>query len=606
MEHLVEDQFQNYRGDFLPVNIFTIDDVKKGATSKAREEIVRAAEGRMGYDFPHISATMFMNFKRTGNRVDYEDVYFGKRRALNDLVLGEVLEGKGRFLDDIINGIFSICEESAWQLPAHNSYIRDTPQLLLPDTDRPVLDLFACETGAQLATVYHLLKQPLDEISEFVCKRILSELEQRILTPYLNEHFWWMGHGDDPMCNWTIWCTQNILLTASQIPMEAKRLSQVVRKACAGADFFLKDYGDDGCCNEGAQYYHHAGLCLYLTIDLLDRICPGAFASLWKQPKIINIAEYICNMHVEGQYFINYADCSPIAGRGGVREYLFGKAIASEPLMSFASLDYVQSEVPYLPDEINLSYRLLTVMHESETRAYASAHPSQLAPHNVWYESVGIFIARDDHTCLSMKAGCNDDSHNHNDTGSPILYIDGKPVLIDVGVESYTKKTFSPQRYEIWSMQSAYHNLPTIAGYDQLPGREYAAHAVTVNTDLTEITMDIAPAYPAESGIEHYIRTVSFEPQAGKHAKISIVDHFNFREGVDGDVILNLMTYEKPTLDGGILSIGDLCAFKVEGISGYQIEEIPITDPRLQIAWKHDIYRVCMAAVSDTITIRSI
>ncbi len=41
-----------------------------------------------------------------------------------------------------------ICEESAWQLPAHNSYIRDTPQLPLPDTTRPIVDLFAAETGA--------------------------------------------------------------------------------------------------------------------------------------------------------------------------------------------------------------------------------------------------------------------------------------------------------------------------------------------------------------------------------------------------------------------------------------------------------------------------
>jgi hypothetical protein len=37
----------------------------------------------------------------------------------------------------------------------------------------------------------------------------------------------------------------------------------------------------------------------------------------------------------------------------------------------------------------------------------------------------------------------------------------GKPVIIDVGVKR-VRKTFSPQRYEIWTMQSAYHSLPTI------------------------------------------------------------------------------------------------------------------------------------------------
>ena len=81
---------------------------------------------------------------------------------------------------------------------------------------------------------------------------------------------------------------------------------------------------------------------------------------------------------------------------------------------------------------------------------------------DVYYKSVGLFVARDDTLCLAVKAGDNADSHNHNDTGSFTVYKNGLPLIIDVGVESYTQKTFSPRRYEIWTMQSAYHNLPTI------------------------------------------------------------------------------------------------------------------------------------------------
>lgn len=98
-------------------------------------------------------------------------------------------------------GIFSICEESAWQLPPHNSYERDTPQLLLPDATQPVLDLFACETGAILGTVCYLLKEKLDAISPFLTRCIAYELDHRIFTPYLTRHFWWMGNGSEPMNN---------------------------------------------------------------------------------------------------------------------------------------------------------------------------------------------------------------------------------------------------------------------------------------------------------------------------------------------------------------------------------------------------------------------
>ena len=68
------------------------------------------------------------------------------------------------------------------------------------------------------------------------------------------------------------------------------------------------------------------------------------------------------------------------------------------------------------------------------------------APHDVWYPSVGILVSRRGAYALGGKAGSNADSHNHNDVGSVTLYRDGRPLLIDVGVETYSTKTFSPQR----------------------------------------------------------------------------------------------------------------------------------------------------------------
>ena len=46
--------------------------------------------------------------------------------------------------------------------------------------------------------------------------------------------------------------------------------------------------------------------------------------------------------------------------------------------------------------------------------------------------------------------------------GNVVVFVDGKPVIVDAGVETYTRKTFSAERYTIWTMQSAYHTLPTI------------------------------------------------------------------------------------------------------------------------------------------------
>ena len=122
----------------------------EGLPAALKELLIQAGEAKLGYEFPVIRATDYMRFKRDGDRAAFEALYFAKRNALNDLIQAECVEHQGRFLDDILNGIYSICEETAWQLPAHNSYIRDTPQLILPDVTRPVMDLFACETGAGL------------------------------------------------------------------------------------------------------------------------------------------------------------------------------------------------------------------------------------------------------------------------------------------------------------------------------------------------------------------------------------------------------------------------------------------------------------------------
>ncbi|WP_099469088.1 heparinase II/III domain-containing protein [Konateibacter massiliensis] len=560
-----------------------------------KKRLIHLGEKYADFCFEGLPATSFMAFSRTGNRVDYEEIYFNKRRALNALVMAERVENTGRFMDDIVNGIFSLCEESGWQLPAHNSYIRDTPQLLLPDASLPVLDLFACETGALLATLSYLLADKLDAFSPVITKRIADELDKRIFAPYFTCHFWWMGNGKEPMCNWTIWCTQNILIAAFLSGLSPTRKQEVLLKACKSVDYFLKDYGDDGCCDEGAQYYRHAGLCLFNTMEVLNSVSGDYFSKLYFNTKIRNIASYILNVHVDGEYYINFADCSPIAGRAGVREFLFGKRIQNTELMKFAAQDYKADENTLLPQEINLFYRMQAAVTAEEILSYDTE--GDILREDIYYESVGIFKVHDASTCLAVKAGDNNDSHNHNDTGSFTVYKRGRPMLIDVGVESYSKKTFSPERYEIWTMQSSYHNLPEIDGVMQKNGEKYRAIDVmpSIEADKASISMDIAPAYPLKS-LKYYKRSVSLI----RDEKIVVQDCW---EGCDS-VVLNLMTYEKPVVQSNdYILIGDLGSVTVEGACSIEAEEIPITDKRLQTAWKHSIYRLRLTAVGESLQI---
>ncbi|MGC6175617.1 heparinase II/III domain-containing protein [Lacrimispora sp. 38-1] len=553
-----------------------------------RSRLIKNGEEYLHFDYPSLTATDFMEFSRTGNRSHFQDKMFLRRTALNSLVLAECAEYKGRFLDDIINGLYLICEENAWQLPAHNSYIRDTPQFILPDVTRPVIDLFAAETGAVLSMAEYLLRRELLQISPFLSAMINKNLEERIFTPYLNEHFWWMGDGKSHMNNWTVWCTQNVLLSAFTRETDEPGKRQILDKACRSMDYFLDEYGEDGCCDEGAQYYRHAGLCLFNCLELLNGITDNSFEPVYLNEKIRNIAAYILNVHIDGIYYVNFADCSPVAGRCGAREFLFGKRTKNQELMAFSASDYQNSEDPLDVSEHNLFYRLQTVFTHAEMQAF-DKNPS-IRHKDFWYESVGIFIARDEQRCLAVKAGDNDDSHNHNDTGSFTIYKNGRPLLIDVGVETYTKKTFSPERYEIWTMQSRYHNLPSFLDGDteiiQKDGASYAAKNVSyeLGSSVCSITMDIADAYP-DDRIHSYQRSAVLE----KGGQIVIKDHY---EGALLQPVLSLMFYEEPIIEGNRIIIGNLGSLTVTGCSHMKKECIPITDDRLKTTWKHDIYRV--------------
>lgn len=600
MEALLSNIAGKYEGElcsFQPVPKAAIRQAYEKLDESLKRKIIQAGEEYLGYRYPGIYATDFMDFLRTGNRVNFEAVYFQKRHALMLLVMAECVEHQGRFMDDIVNGIFSLCEESAWQLPAHNSYIRDTPQLLLPDIERPVLDLFACETAEILSMIHYLLEEELDAFSPLIHKRIFHELHTRIISPYLKEHFWWMGKEDESMNNWTVWCTQNVLLTVFLTDCNASVRKEVFKKAALSCDCFLKEYGEDGCCDEGASYYRHAGLCLFHCLTMLDRVSNHAFSSIFTEKKIQNIASYILNVHVDDQYYFNFADCSPIAGRAGVREYLFGKAAGLPDLCYFAARDFQADEDRLsLQDQnqINLFYQMLTLFHYDEIMAQDTSNP--VTHRDIYYESVGLFIARNNRFSLAVKAGDNNDSHNHNDTGSFTLYQSGQPLFVDIGVESYTKKTFSPQRYEIWTMQSGYHNLPAINGLDQMDGASCRAEDVSVSMGShAEISMDLSHAYPLLDESVFYHRTVQFYKEQNK---IVLRDETNA-----SDVVLNFITYEKPEVNEHTILIGSIGKAVFEGASLLTVETLPVTDARLKTAWKHDLYRIRLKLTEETFTL---
>ncbi len=90
---------------------------------------------------------------------------------------------------------------------------------------------------------------------------------------------------------------------------------------------------------------------------------------------------------------------------------------------------------------------------------------------------------------LAVQAAENQRSNGHNDSGSFIVFHDGWPVFVDVGLEAYSAKSFGPNRYSLWTMLSAFHNLPAVGGVMQSSAKqEYEASKVVYRSgDLRRI-----------------------------------------------------------------------------------------------------------------------
>lgn len=596
----------------------------EGLDEELKSNIIKKGEESLAKPWTQLLISDFTIYSKTGDRVTFENKYFPRRRKLNNLIIAECVENKGRFMDEILNGLYLILDETTWCLPCHNSYVRNDPSEILPDPSRPIIDLFDAETGALVAMAEYLLRPAFAKISPYISKRINDTLKQRIFDPYLNEHFWWMGNGLEPMCNWTPWCTQNVLICA--LTRDEEILSEEIKrtfleKAAVSCDFFLDEYGIDGCCDEGASYFSHAAVCLSGVLGLMDgALRSSKFEELFKEKILRNMAAYITKMHVDGKYYINFADCSPLPGARTARDFLFGVMVNDKSLMNMACRDLKSADwdEKLVTDEINLMYHILQVF---SYKYMMNHHDEPCIPDDVWFDSTGLMISRDGKYVLAAKAGDNGDSHNHNDVGSFTVYKKGKPLIIDLGVGTYTRQTFSPDRYGIWTMQSQFHNVPSFIdcpkeeeealldklGQDsnedyrgkyivmQTDGVEFKASDVKCVLDKDELlsgngkstlTMEIAGAY-SDSSVYSYVRKITHR----KNESIVIEDEYVGKKRA----IMTLMTELKPEVvekDGEfILKIGRRGQVKIKGADGLKVQYYPIKDERLKPAWPKGVYR---------------
>jgi hypothetical protein len=581
----------------------------EGLPEPVRRDLIANGEPYLGYSWPSLPATLFLEYARNGNRSRYEHEHFARRNALTDLIVVECVEGKGRFLDDIVNGVWALCEESFWGVPAHVGVQKAGSGL--PDWAEPIVDLFAAETGESLAWTYYLLGEQLDRVSPLVRRRIRDEIDRRILTPCLErDDFGWMGFGGGRVNNWNPWCNSNGLTCALLVEPNEPRRIKAVAKIVRSLDYFFDAYADDGGCDEGPGYWGRAPASLLDGLELLHSATQGAI-NVYDQPLVREMGRYIYRVHIADDYFVNFADASAKVRPPGELVYRYGRRIGDDRLASFgaylSALERGEGAGFRGKGGYTVGRYLPEIFHDTELRQ-ARAQPPLVR--DAWLDGIQVMTARDAEGTakgffLAAKGGHNAESHNHNDVGNFIVYRDGRPILIDAGVETYSRQTFSAQRYKIWTMQSAYHNLPTIAGVLQSPGRQFAARAVRyeANDDHAQLQLDLAGAYPPQANLKSWLREI----RLNRGKDIEVTESYT-REKPANEITLTLLTPCRVQ----VLKEGQLLLDTVDGPEPRPrvrvvfdrgrlkpvLETIPIEDSHLRSVWPAQLTRILLKAES--------
>jgi hypothetical protein len=496
---------------------------KKILPDSVSARLIQNGEACLTAPFPNVPASVTLDFFRNGNRSRYENISFGKRNRLWGLVLAESVEGKGRFLDAVLDGVWSISEETFWGASAHLFLQKGGKGL--PDVEAPAVDLFAAETAATLAWTDYFLGPELDSISPLIRQRIYYEVNRRIFIPLRtrSDEYDWMGAGNRQakLNNWAPWIMSNYLTAALLLEKDENKRMQSIHQVIAVTDQYLDGLGDDGACEEGPTYWAHGPGCVLDVLDLLKSASNGRI-DIFHTGLVRNMAAYIYTVHIGGNYFVNTADAHPEMVPEPVMIRRFGNETGDTVMRQFGAWLYGRDNYANTLNQQQF-HRTRELFDLNDLRGINAGPVSYRDIADAWLPDVQLMVSRMDHGLfVAAHAGNNGKSHNHNDVGDLVVYAAGEPVIIDVGSGTYTARTFSKDRYRLWFNTSAFHNLPTINGQEQHEGLTYTAGRVSYRLDRRRavLSMDLAKAYPVAAEVSSWKRTITAE----KTGRIVITD----------------------------------------------------------------------------------
>jgi hypothetical protein len=459
---------------------------EKLAHKPSFKAVIPEADELIRKPIPEQPDDLYLDFSRTGNRSRWQRVSGRRRGRVSTLVLAECLENKGRFIPPFEQLVRELCSERTWVMPAHDR------QLVNFNGKSIDIDLGSSMLACSLATADHLLA---DKLNPEVRRLIHNNLDQRIFQPYRDmvlgkrDKNWWMTTTN----NWNAVCLAGVTGSALAVLDSPRSRAFFVAAAQDYSRNFLKGFTDDGYCSEGLGYWNY-GFGYYIMLSEMIYQATGGKIDLLQNRKVKQAASFGANIEILNGVYPAFADCSVSAKPSSRLMYFVSRRFG------FALRSWEQTD-PISPNG-SLYESMMYSFANSASSAPSARTPSPGPGIRSRFDKGGVLICRpsQDSACklaVALKGGHNQEHHNHNDVGSFVVVLAGKPLLLDPGGEIYTRRTFSSRRYESNVLNSFGHPVPIVAGKLQRTGRDARGRVVhQLFTDSTDtLVLDISSAY---------------------------------------------------------------------------------------------------------------
>ncbi|WP_117168659.1 heparinase II/III family protein [Paraliobacillus sediminis] len=482
-------------------------------------EIDEEAERLLRQPNKEITFSAFKLFAKNGTRLEYETIYFAKRRRLTTFALATLLYPENKaYIKELEEIIWSICDEFTWCLPAH---LQNSPEMAIDEvftmqvkSTRYTIDLFASETGFALSEILVLTKDSLDPL---ICKRIRYEIYQRIIWPYYNQTYEW----EHATHNWAAVCAGSIGATALHLFKDDHELSIVLERVLETMEYYLKGFNGDGTCMEGYGYWEYGfGFYVYFS-DLLKKRTAGKI-DLFQSEKVHQIALFQQKTFLDKNRVVNFSDTESTTSIFlGLSHYLAKQypdfKIPEPALRANYTADHCSRWAPALRNVIWLD-------HTASGKQWGEA--TYFLKESQWF--ISRYASKHGRYAFAAKGGHNNEPHNHNDMGHFILYGNEEIFLKDLGRGEYNAAYFGKERYSFYCNSSKGHSVPIINTHFQSESERAALiRNVSNGSDFESFELDITNGYTIET-LQQLIR--KFTWQKSDKPCLILEDNYTFSE----------------------------------------------------------------------------